>query len=181
MAEFLSMEEIDDLLEIVGEPDEKLPKAIKFTADNLKQLVDAYNKKREEANKPNVDVRASIAKAIHKHDEMVGTYSAGEKEDTGKTYGNTCTNTASDNVKDIVFWGDGDTFKLVLKASSVKEKWMKSTKFLEIPGFGGVLQVTTQQGDNVAEAVTFVPAVKLIETVDADGKIVGRRIVSISA
>lgn len=52
---------------------------------------------------------------------------------------------ASKNVKDIVFWGDGDTFKLISKASSVNEGWMKSTKAMEIVGVGVVIQVTTQQ------------------------------------
>lgn len=56
-------------------------------------------------------------------------------------------------------FGDGDTFKLICKASSAKERWMKSTKAMEIAGVGVVVQVTTQQGDNVAEALQFVRAV----------------------
>lgn len=80
-----------------------------------------------------------------------------------KTLGNTDTNGAKKNVKDIQFWGNGDTFKLISKASSKSEGWMKSTKAMEIEGVGCVVQVTTQQGDNVAEAVTFVPGVKINE------------------
>lgn len=45
-----------------------------------------------------------------------------------KSLHNTCANAATKNVKDIVFWGDGDTFKLISKASSENEGWMKSTK-----------------------------------------------------
>jgi hypothetical protein len=30
-----------------------------------------------------------------------------------------------------------------------------------IPGVGCVVQVTTQQGDNVSEALTFVPGVRI--------------------
>lgn len=45
-----------------------------------------------------------------------------------KSLHNTCANGATKNVKDIVFWGDGDTFKLISKASSENEGWMKSTK-----------------------------------------------------
>ncbi len=45
-----------------------------------------------------------------------------------KSLHNTCANGATKNVKDIVFWGDGDTFKLISKASSESEGWMKSTK-----------------------------------------------------
>ncbi len=44
-----------------------------------------------------------------------------------KTLVNTDANGASKNVKDIVFWGNGDTFKLISKASSVAEGWMKSS------------------------------------------------------
>ena len=80
-----------------------------------------------------------------------------------KTLTNTTASQAKDNVKDIIFWGNGDTFKLISKASSVAECWMKSTKAMEIEGVGCVVQVTTQQGDNVAEAVTFVPGVRIEE------------------
>jgi len=83
-----------------------------------------------------------------------------------KTLGNTDADGAKKNVKDIVFWGDGDTFKLICKASSKEEGWMKSTKAMEIEGVGCVVQVSTQQGDNVAEAVTFVPGVKIEECTD---------------
>ena len=61
-----------------------------------------------------------------------------------KTLGNTCANGATKNDKDIVFWGDGDTFKLISKASSESEGWMKSTKAMDT-GNGCVVQVTTQQ------------------------------------
>ena len=37
-------------------------------------------------------------------------------------------NGAKKNVKDIVFWGNGDLFKFIGKASSKNEGWMKSTK-----------------------------------------------------
>ncbi len=95
-----------------------------------------------------------------------------------KTLINTDANGASKNVKDIVFWGNGDTFKLISKASSVAEGWMKSSKAMEIEGVGCVIQVTTQQGQNVAEAVTFVPGVKIEETVQLD-KVISRKIVKI--
>jgi len=84
-----------------------------------------------------------------------------------KTLGNTTASQAKDNVKDIQFWGNGDTFKLISKASSQKEGWMKSTKAMQIDGVGCVVQVTTQQGDNIAEALTFVPGVKIHETVES--------------
>jgi hypothetical protein len=95
-----------------------------------------------------------------------------------KTLVNTDSNGATKNVKDIVFWGDGDTFKLISKASSVEEGWMKSTKAMQIDGIGCVVQVTTQQGDNIAEALTFVPNTK-IQDFFVDEKLVGRKILSI--
>jgi len=98
-------------------------------------------------------------------------------ENTDKTYGNTTASGAKKNVKDITFWGDGDTFKLISKASSKAEKWMKSTKAMEIRGVGCVVQVTTQQGDNVAEALTFIPGVK-IEEFKTDGQVVKRKLVN---
>ena len=93
-----------------------------------------------------------------------------------KTLHNSTVDGATKNVDDIKFYGDGDTFKLISKASSAKEGWMKSTKAMEIVGVGCVVQVTTQQGDNVAEALTFVPGVR-IEVIDGD-KANGRRLVA---
>jgi len=95
---------------------------------------------------------------------------------SAKTLINTDASGASKNVKDIKFWGNGDTFKLISKASSVAEGWMKSTKAMEIPGVGCVIQVTTQQGDNVAEALTFVPGVRIEETRAMDGEVTSREI-----
>ena len=95
-----------------------------------------------------------------------------------KWLGNTDSNGAKKNVKDIVFWGNGDLFKLIGKASSQKEGWMKSTKAMEIEGAGCVLQVTTQQGENVAEAVTFIPMVRIEETKEGE-TVTERRLVSV--
>lgn len=80
-----------------------------------------------------------------------------------KTLNNTTANEATKQVSDIQFWGNGDTFKLISKASSKAQGWMKSTKAMEIEGVGCVVQVTTQQGDNIAEAITFIPGVKIEE------------------
>lgn len=84
---------------------------------------------------------------------------------TEKTLQNTCANEAKKNVSDLVVYGDGDLFKLLSKASSQAEGWMKSTKAMEVPG-GAVVQVTTQQRNPdgsyaVAEALTYVPNVKI--------------------
>jgi len=98
-----------------------------------------------------------------------------------KTLGNTCSNAATKNVKDIQFWGDSDLFKLFSKASSQAEGWMKSTKGMEYDG-GVVIQVTTQQRNpdgsySIAEALTNVPNANIAETFK-DGICVGRRLQS---
>jgi hypothetical protein len=107
-----------------------------------------------------------------------------------KTLHNTDQDGATKNVKDIVFFG-GDQFKLLSKASSAEEGWMKSTKAMEIPGLGCVVQVTTQQRngsfitvndktvqDNyvVAEAVCFVPGASIETLLDDAGVPTERRL-----
>lgn len=85
---------------------------------------------------------------------------------------NTCeANGARKVIKDIEIVGNGDMFKLLCKASSKEEGWMKSTKAMEIKGVGCLIQVTTQQGDNVAEALQFVHGVKVVDDVDGGRKL----------
>lgn len=94
-----------------------------------------------------------------------------------KSLGNTDSNGAKKNVADIVFWGNGDMFKLLCKASSKNEGWMKSTKAMEIENAGCVVQVTTQQGENVSEAITFVAGVRIEENINSAGTIISRKLV----
>lgn len=61
-----------------------------------------------------------------------------------KTLGNTDVNAAKKNVSDLVVFGNGDLFKLISKASSQSEGWMKSTKAMDV-GIGCFVQITTQQ------------------------------------
>ena len=61
-----------------------------------------------------------------------------------KTLHNSGVSDARVNVKDIRVVGNVDMFRLLCKASSDTEGWMKSTKACEVPG-GCVVQVTTQQ------------------------------------
>ena len=87
---------------------------------------------------------------------------------TEKTLHNSDVSGAKKNVPDIVVYGNGDMFKLLSKASSQREGWMKSTKVMEIPHVGCLVQVTTQQRNPdgsyaVAEALQFVPGVVLLE------------------
>jgi hypothetical protein len=76
-----------------------------------------------------------------------------------------CVKEAKKNIDDLKVFGDGDMFKLLCKASSEKQGWMKSTKGFDT-GVGVVVQVTTQQKNPdgsyvVAEALTFVPGVAI--------------------
>jgi hypothetical protein len=76
----------------------------------------------------------------------------------------------SGKVSDIEIVGNGDMFQLLCKASSKTQGWMKSCKAMETP-HGCVIQVTTQQGTNVAEALTFVPGVKIVDDVNGGKKL----------
>ena len=91
-----------------------------------------------------------------------------------KTLHNSDVSEAKKNVQDIKVVGNGDMFRLLCKASSEKEGWMKSTKAMEIPGVGCVVQVTTQQRNPdasyaVAEAITFVPGVTIHSRLSRNG------------
>ena len=95
-----------------------------------------------------------------------------------KTLHNSEVSGARQNVPDIKVVGNGDMFRLLCKASSQAEGWMKSTKAMETPS-GCVVQVTTQQRNidltySIAEALTFVPGVKI-----ADDDNNGRKLVAI--
>jgi len=80
-------------------------------------------------------------------------------------------------VKDLEMVGNVHLFRLLFKASSKAEGWMKSTKAMEVPS-GCIVQVTTQQKNfdgsyAIAEALTFVPGVRIV-----DDKNNGRKLVS---
>lgn len=107
-----------------------------------------------------------------------------------KTLHNSDVSGARKNVPDLATFGDGDTFKLICKASSQSEGWMKSTKAMEIPGSGCVVQVTTQQRNldgtyALAEAVCFVPGARIVDDhgaspIDdgASATVIGRHLIS---
>lgn len=78
-----------------------------------------------------------------------------------KTLNTTEINKAKEIISDLETYGDGDTFRLLCKASSEKEGWMKSTKVCNVAS-GCIVQVTTQQRNkdesySIAEALTYVP------------------------
>lgn len=93
-----------------------------------------------------------------------------------KTLHNSDVSGARQNVPDITIVGDGDAFRLICKASSQSEGWMKSTKAMQVRG-GCIVQVTTQQRNfdgtyAVAEALTFVPDVMVSPRPDGGADLV---------
>ena len=99
-----------------------------------------------------------------------------------KTLNNTTANQAKEQISDLEIWGDGDTFKLICKASSKSQGWMKSTKAMEVSRCGVVVQVTTQQKNldgtySIAEALTFIPMACIEESKNEEGKVISRKIV----
>jgi len=92
-----------------------------------------------------------------------------------KTLNNSTVKQAKDQVKDLEVFGNGDLFKLLSKASSKSEDWMKSTKAMETDT-GCVVQVTTQQGKHVAEALCFVPGVRIVTDVNGNRFLTSRTV-----
>lgn len=93
-----------------------------------------------------------------------------------KTLSNSDVSGTKANVPDVKIVGDGDMFKLLCKASSEKEGWMKSTKAMEVGQVGCVVQVTTQQRNpdgsySIAEALTFVPHTKIVYDANSGRKL----------
>ena len=97
-----------------------------------------------------------------------------------KTLKNNDIKGAHKNVSDLKVIGNGNNFKLLFKAYSENEGWMKSTKAMEIPNVGCVVQVTTQQQNfngsySVAEALTFVPDVEIVPDENNGRKLVSSK------
>lgn len=90
----------------------------------------------------------------------------------GKVLDVTSIEDAKSKIPDIQVVGNGDAWQLLSKVSSKSGKWLKSTKALYIPGYGVVLQVSTQQGDNVAEAITLIPNVRIVDDVNGGKKLI---------
>lgn len=95
-----------------------------------------------------------------------------------KTLSNTNFSDVKVNVSDVKAVGNGNLFALLSKASSEAQGWMKSSKAMEVPG-GCVVQVTTQQRNPdgsyaVAEALTYVPGVKIADDVNGGRKLVAQ-------
>ena len=95
---------------------------------------------------------------------------------TEKTLHNSDVSGARKNVPDIKVVGNGDTFRLLCKASSQSEGWMKSAKAMEVPT-GCIVQITTQQKNpdgsySIAEAITFIPHVRIVDDINGGRKLI---------
>jgi hypothetical protein len=98
-----------------------------------------------------------------------------------KTLDNVDPTTAKSKVLDIKIFGDPNAWLVLSKASSEREGWMKSTKVLPVDGVGCLLQVSTQQMNpdgsySLAEALQWVPGVRVDSDKDANGNIVNRKL-----
>ena len=91
-----------------------------------------------------------------------------------KTLDNENVGMVKKQVSDVKVVGNGDMFQLLCKASSKSQGWMKSCKAMPILYGGCVVQVTTQQGDHVAEALTYVPNVIIMDDING-----GRRLIKV--
>jgi len=67
------------------------------------------------------------------------------------------TNDVKELDNEVKIIGNPDLWKLISKVFSDQHQWMKSTKAMNIEGRGVLVQVSTQLGDQVAEALTFIP------------------------
>jgi hypothetical protein len=93
-----------------------------------------------------------------------------------KTLNNSTVSGARENVEDLQIVGNGDMFRLLCKAFSQKEGWMKSTKAMKVSG-GCLVQVTTQQKNPdgtyvIAEALTYVPGVRIVSDENNGAKLI---------
>lgn len=83
---------------------------------------------------------------------------------------NTNTGDAKESTSDIEVKGNPDLWRLICKASSASQGWMKSTKGMELAG-GVLIQVTTEHRDKkgkvtaCAEALQYVPACSISDLV----------------
>ena len=81
-------------------------------------------------------------------------------------------------IPDLKVFGH-DVWKLISKVSSQSQGWMESTKAMEIPGAGCLVQVTTQKHHHIAEALHFVPGVRIDTQYDKDNNPISRSLVTV--
>lgn len=90
------------------------------------------------------------------------------------------------HVKDVQTFGDSDTWKLLCKASSKSQGWMKTTKAMDLNGVGVLIQTETQQQNPdgswaLSQSMQYVPGVRIqdayVENDDGEKVLTGRQLV----
>lgn len=81
-----------------------------------------------------------------------------------------------EKVPDVKVVGNGNLWKVLCKASSENEGWMKSTKSMQVSS-GCLVQVTTQQRNEagsyvIAEALAYVPYVSIVADDNGGNKLI---------
>ncbi len=94
-----------------------------------------------------------------------------QTEETDKPLNVVSIEDAKSKISDLEVVGNGDSFQLLCKASSKSGQWMKSAKAYQVAE-GCIVQVTTQNKDNVAEALVFVPNARIVDDVNGGRKLV---------
>ncbi len=67
--------------------------------------------------------------------------------------------------------GNPDNWQLLTKFVSTDKTIAKSSKAVDL-GHGCLVQVTTKEGEAVAEALAYVPGVKVVEDINGGRKLV---------
>ena len=120
----------------------------------------------EEKKKPGRPPKAKIEpKAEMKPDKV--------EEKQPKTLNNVSDETLKANVGDVQLFANADKWLCIGKCWSAKEKWMHSTKAMNIPGFGCVVQVSTQQGEQVTTSLTSIQGVGVYPSKYGGHRLVG--------
>lgn len=63
----------------------------------------------------------------------------------------------------------------ICKAINHDEAWFKTTKGMDVPSLGVLVQVTTNERGQIAEAITFVPGASLVVRRDGTAEIGWKR------
>jgi len=116
--------------------------------------------------KPKAETKPEIVEEKQPETDVV-------EEKQPKTLNTSPENPATELVKDIEKYGDPDKWKLLCKASSKSQGWMKSTKAMNIPGFGCIVQIFEQQGDKLATSITHIQGVGVYPSVHGGYRLCG--------
>jgi len=179
-------ETLDDLLDIKNNDKSEGKSVTTATADGPR-FDSRYsraetikgNEENDMSKKENADTKKSLETNVGEPEvEPCGCPDDNDQGDATveKTLSNSDISGTRINVPDVEIVGNGDLFQLLCKASSKREGWMKSAKAMQVPN-GCVVQVTTQQrnpdgGYSVAEALVWVPNVKIVRDDNGGRKLV---------